>query len=233
VSIYNSIYKLSMLSMFDFYSFHNNGGFQFNYDSQLHINLAKYIFTKEVFKLAINDNIPVYDAVWDKEFHEIENAPNIYIKFLKELLNHSILAKYQEVHGRFTFKKLMLHKTPIGYINKFHAHTYDETDLHILCHFSKEERDIHDGGVIQIGKVIDYQNVKFDSTKYYQSPPLKHLITISSICNTGLITVINNKNPYFRHQVTEVLSNKDRITLMVALGYGSRSKIKNKVINYI
>lgn len=219
--------------MFDFYSFHNKGGFQLSYSSFWYQKTLNYILNKEKFNLAFNDKIPVENSIWDCPFEKKNNPPLVYRRFIFEFLNSSVMKHYQDVHGNFTFVKPMLHRTPKGYVNLFHGHIYDETDLHILFHFSREERTLEDGGLIELGVVVDKYNVFIDRNDFYKNSPKKHIVTLSSLCNNNLVTIINNKNPYFRHQVTEVVTSKERYTLMVACGYGSFKKIKNKVISYI
>ena len=219
--------------MFDFYSFHNKGGFQLKYESKNYESAKDFILNKEKFKLAHDGDIPVENSLWDCPFEKKNNPPLIYKKLINEFLKTSEMKQYQEVHGKFTFKKIMLHRTPKRYVSLFHGHIYDECDLHVLFHFTREDRIYEDGGLIEIAQVIDKENVIMNSKDFYINPPKKHLVTFSSISNNNIVTIINNKNPYFRHQVTEVLTTKERYTLMCAFGYGNYSKIKNKIISYI
>ncbi len=219
--------------MFDFYSFHNKGGFQLKYDSFWHRKSLNYILKKEKFILEKDDVIPVENAIWDCPFEKPNRPPLVYRRLLHEFLSSETMKHYQDVHGKFTFIKIMLHKTPKGYVNLFHGHIYDETDLQILFHFTRDLRTLEDGGLIELGEVVDKKNVVLDRKSFYQAPPKNHIIHLSSICNNNLVTIINNKNPYFRHQVSEVLTDKERYTLMVACGYSSYKKIKNKIIKYI
>jgi len=218
-------------SEFDFNKFFTKGGFQFRYSDTAFLSILEdYVFTKEKYNLGHNETIPVETAQWDKPFHKKEWAPKIYRMATEYLLNSKLLRTYQDVYGKFNFIKIMLHKTPKGYINTFHSHTYDGTEMHILLHFGKD-RNMQDGGLIEIGEVMDKENVIFNPIDFYESNPKKHLVTCSSVVDTGLCTIINNQHPYFRHQVTEVLTDKPRYTLMIAVGY--KNKIQKRKINHI
>jgi len=205
---------------FKFKEFWTQGGFILRVAENKHyLDLQDFILTKQKYNLNHNETIPVLTADWDTPVFKKENPPSIYKDFVKEILQQKCLKQYQDIYGNFTHTKLMLHKTPKGYINDFHSHTYDGTHLHILFHFTDSIRIIEDGGLIQVGEVIDKGNVIFNDIDFYHRNPRYHKPNISEVVSTGMATIINNINPYFRHAVTEVLSDKSRYTLMLACGY--------------
>jgi hypothetical protein len=223
----------SELDSFNFLDFFQLGGFQFNCKYSKLTELEHFAKNNEEYDLEYNGSIPVKTAKWDTDFDQKENPPVIYKDILAYLLSSNLLRSYQNIYGNFSFIKLMMHETPKSYINTFHSHTYDGTHLHILVHLSAKNRTQKDGGLIELAEVVDKENVIFNPKDFYYSNPKYHKITLSSVVHTGLCTIINNINPYFRHQVTEVFSDLPRFTFMVALGYSSQVQSINRKIDHI
>ncbi|MFN9068955.1 MAG: hypothetical protein ACK5V3_17145, partial [Bdellovibrionales bacterium] len=169
--------------------------------------------------LNYNDKYPVENAVWDTQWNVKERAPQVYLDLRDEFMNSKLFSSYYQIYKRFTFQKLMLHRTPRGYVNDYHSHTFDASHFHVFFYIAPVKREVYDGGLIEIGEVVDRENVKMDPYSFYHHSPKHHSTNISFVPYNCLALVFNNLNPYFRHRVTEVFTNKERYTFMMAFGY--------------
>jgi hypothetical protein len=211
---------ITEINSFNFIKFWTEGGFSFNYSHNEHIKaVLNRLVTEEKFEREYNGKIPVDVAAWETDWTTRESAPEVFKKISSHLLQSNLLKSYQIVYGDFTFVKHMFHRTPRDYINDYHTHTFDGSHLHVFIFFCPEERTVNDGGLSEIGEVLDKDSVIFDNFSFYNKKP-KSVFTLQSyVPQTGLGLVVNNLNPYFRHRVTQVFSEKERYTLMLAFGH--------------
>ncbi len=120
----------------------------------------------------------------------------------------------------------------LRYINEYHSHSYDGSHMHIFIYLCPQRRTINDGGLTEIGEVVDKESILYDPIGFYQTLPKLSATHQTFIPETGLAIVVNNINPFFRHRVTEVLTDKPRYTFMMAFGYKDNC-INNKDIPHI
>ncbi len=215
---------------FDFLGFWSQGGFQMDMDfGPLMPELQDYLLTKETFIPEYNGKIYVDVCSWETPWTAKDEAPEIYVKIKDQLLKTPFMKSYMQIYGEFSFTKIMMHRTPRGYINNYHAHSFDGTHFHVFLYVCPEERNANDGGLTELGEVIDKDSVKFNAVDFYQTPPKMVASHLTVVPNTGKALVINNLNPYFRHRVTEVLSDKPRYTVMLAFGYNDNCLINKDI----
>lgn len=190
-----------------------------------HIKEEQWIEDQEASAIVLNPG-------WDQgKSVETKNVPAFYQNFLERFRQTEFLKKYEELYGVFTASSTALHKSPRTYINRWHGHFMDGYHIHLLFHFSPDKRDIEDGGFIEFGLALDSADFHVDFEKYNQKDPKNVFRTGSYISHHGQFEVLLNSHPMYRHQVTEVLTDKDRYTLMYFLGYKDNILQSKKNIN--
>lgn len=174
----------------------------------------------------------VLNPVWDNtKSVEPKSFPSFYTEFLERFLATGFLKDYEALYGKFTSFNVAINKCPPGYINRWHGHFMDGYHLHLLFHFSPEEKTLEDGGLIEFGLIMDPNEYHLNFRDYNQIDLKNVFQTGSFISKHGQFEVLLNTHPMYAHQVTEVLSSKERYTLMIFLGYTDNILINKKDIN--
>ena len=225
--------NLSEIDEFNFLDFWTKGGFAFEFDATDKLAALKnHVLYNQKYIRELNGKIPTEVADWDCDWTMRENPPSVFNDVRDTILKSRMIKSYEKVYGDLNFSKQMFHRTPKDYENLYHGHTYDGSHMHIFVYVTDQERVDLDGGFIEVGEVVDRQNVKFNPVDFYTSSPRLHCTHLSLKVRNGLGIVINNINPYFRHQVTKVQTNAGRYTYMLALGYENNCAL-NKDIKHI
>lgn len=191
-----------------------------------------YIQTQESWVEDVEASSIILNASWDNgKSVEAKKVPDYYDQFLKKFLSSGFLQNYQSLYGDFTAYSAALHKSPKGYINRWHGHFMDGYHLHLLFHLTPHERVIDDGGLIEFGLVLDSEEFNLEFETYNQIEPKNIFRTGSFVSHHGQFEVLLNSHPMYRHQVTEVVTDQDRYTLMFFLGYKDNILSSKKHIN--
>lgn len=174
----------------------------------------------------------ILNAAWDNgKSVEGKSIPDFYHQFLQKFLKSGYLKNYLDLYGNFTAYSAALHKSPKGYINRWHGHFMDGYHIHLLFHLTPHTREYDDGGLIEFGLALDSADFQVDFENYNQHLPKNVFETGSFISHHGQFEVLLNTHPMYRHQVTEVTTDKDRFTLMFFLGYKDNILETKKNIN--
>ena len=174
----------------------------------------------------------IFNASWDNGKSVEEKAiPAFYHQFLEKFLKSGFLKNYQDLYGQFTSHSAALHRSPKCYINRWHGHFMDGYHLHLLFHLTPDKRTYEDGGLIEFGIALDSSDFQVDFENYNQKSPKNVFETGSFISHHGQFEVLLNTHPMYRHQVTEVVTDKDRYTLMYFLGYKDNILASKRNIN--
>jgi hypothetical protein len=217
----------------DLHFLYKNGFFRSHLTEAKADELLK-IVQKEDFHLDSSSSCPVEDAPWDKgKSVELKILPAPYSNFFQEVLKSKFLEPYTKIYGEFTALNAALHKTPKNYINKWHGHFMDGFHLHLIFHLSEEIRTQADGGLIEYGYVLNPDEYSLDLQGYNMTEAKNIIQTGSFLANNGDFEVLLNTHPMYRHQVTEVLSNKNRYTLMMYFGYNDNILENKKWIDHL
>ncbi len=190
------------------------------------INTEKFIEDEEASAVVLN---PLWD---NKRSVEPKDFPKFYQTFLEKFLETGFLKDYEDLFGKFTAFNVAINNCPQGYINRWHGHFMDGFHIHLLFHFSSDIRGPEDGGLIEFGLILDPSEYHMNLKDYNQIDLKNVFQTGSFVSKHGQFEVLLNSHPMYAHQVTEVLTSKDRFTLMFFLGYAdniieAKKNIKN------
>jgi len=217
---------------FDFVNFWEKGGFVFRFDrSDLLMKMADQIQNKEHFIKETHCANPAEIASWETDWRTKEIPPAVYTEIGDALQNSKLFKSYTDIYGEFTYTKYMLHKTPRDYINRYHSHMYDGNHFIILMYFCPEQRIYEDGGLIELGEVHNKKDIRFDTKGFFQTDDTQVVPLQSYIPQTGLAVCMNNLNPFFRHGVTRVLTDKSRYTLQIGFGYKDNCMLSEDILH--
>ncbi|MFN3697125.1 MAG: hypothetical protein ACK4VO_06770 [Pseudobdellovibrio sp.] len=229
----NNLSLITEQNQFDFVNFWEKGGFAFIFDRpDLLSKLADQILYRETFVRETDCNNPSELAIWETDWRKKENPPLIYTEIGEALLRSPLFKSYTDIYGEFTYSKYMLHKTPKDYINGYHSHFFNGNHLIILMYFCPEQRGFEDGGLIELGEVYNKKDISFDLNSFVHTDNTQVIPLQSYIPQTGLVVCANNLNPFFRHGVTRVLTDKPRYAFQIGFGYKDNCHF-NKDIKYI
>lgn len=209
-----------------------NGFYQSNLPTEVAQEVLNHIQTKETWVEDVEASAIILNASWDNgKSVESKSIPDYYEKFLTTFLASGFLKNYEDLYGKFTAYGAALHKSPKGYVNGWHGHFMDGFHLHLLFHLTPHQRVEEDGGLIEFGLVLDSEEFNVNFETYNQIEPRNVFRTGSFVSHQGQFEVLLNSHPMYRHQVTEVVTNQDRYTLMFFLGYKDNILNSKKHIN--
>lgn len=211
----------------DLFKLFKNGHDTFQLEENYTKQILEYLKKETYYNV---DKTSTFTSAWDSSnLFNYNQVPEYYKHIVNNLIEAGYFKPYTDTYSEFDFIKVMLHRTDKGYNNYWHGHWQDGSHLHLLLHFS--EPDVRDtnllGGRIEFGFLMDQKQFGYQE-KYNQTQINKVRVTGSYPSNNGECQVLLNNNPLVVHQVTDVLSNSLRYTLMVSLGYKKNIDITKK-----
>jgi hypothetical protein len=166
---------------------------------------------------------------WDKP---LTNAvPMAYQALVEKFIDSGYFDQYFSIFKRFDKLEYMLHHTVQGYENLWHGHFKDASHMHLFFYFGSD-RSEEDGGKLEVGRIKEGTIIDFD--KYHLVGDMNKIEkTGSFMCDHGDMVLVWNANPFLLHQVTKVLTEKPRYTLMVSCGYKSNIEDEKRFSKYL